>query len=72
MLFLIESPDYESIIKATIKHSDAVIMPQIVSLKFNKIYRIFRKTFYLSSPKMNSRKRIPILSRKGSIKLKFY
>jgi starch synthase len=39
----LESPDYESIIKATIKHSDAVISPQIS--KFNKIYRIFRKTF---------------------------
>jgi starch synthase len=66
----LESPDYESIIKATIKHSDA-LSPQIVSLKFNKIYRIFRKTFFFSCPKMNSR-RIPILSRKGSIKLKFY
>jgi hypothetical protein len=32
--------------KATIKHSDAVIVPRIVSLKFNKIYRIFRKTFF--------------------------
>jgi starch synthase len=29
----LESPDYESIIKATIKHSDAVISPQIVSLQ---------------------------------------
>jgi starch synthase len=56
----LESPDYESIIKATIKHSDAVIIASDSLSKFNKIYRIFRKTFYLSCPKMNSRKRIPI------------
>jgi hypothetical protein len=49
MLSLIRTPDYESIIKATIKHSDAVIVPQILSLKFNKIYRIFRKTFFSSA-----------------------
>jgi starch synthase len=41
----LESPDYESIIKATIKHSDAVIASDSLS-KFNKIYRIFRKTFF--------------------------
>jgi hypothetical protein len=29
MLFHLESPDYESIIKTTIKHSDAVIIAQI-------------------------------------------
>jgi hypothetical protein len=40
----LESPDYESIIKATIKHSDAVNASDSLS-KFNKIYRIFRKTF---------------------------
>jgi starch synthase len=68
----LESPDYESIIKATIKHSDAVIIASDSLSKFNKIYRIFRKTFFTFRPKMNSRKRIPILSRKGSIKLKFY
>jgi starch synthase len=39
--------DYESIIKATIKHSDAVIIASDSLSKFNKIYRIFRKTFYL-------------------------
>jgi starch synthase len=50
----LENPDYESIIKTTIKHSDAVIIASEVCLKFNKIYRIFRKTFYLSSLKMNS------------------
>jgi starch synthase len=38
-------PDYESIIKATIKHSDAVIIASDSLSKFNKIYRIFRKTF---------------------------
>jgi hypothetical protein len=40
----LESPDYESIIKATIKHSDVIIASDSLS-KFNKIYRIFRKTF---------------------------
>jgi starch synthase len=45
MLSDLESPDYESIIKATIKHSDAVIHIESLS-KFNKIYRIFRKTFF--------------------------
>jgi starch synthase len=44
----LEIPSYENIIKATIKHSDAVIVPQKTCSKFNKIYRIFRKTFYLS------------------------
>jgi starch synthase len=42
----LESPDYESIIKATIKHSDAVIIASDSLSKFNKIYRIFRKTFF--------------------------
>jgi starch synthase len=42
--FDLESPDYESIIKATIKHSDVIIASDSLS-KFNKIYRIFRKTF---------------------------
>jgi starch synthase len=41
----LEIPSYENIIKATIKHSDAVIVVKPVS-KFNKIYRIFRKTFF--------------------------
>jgi starch synthase len=56
MLFDLENPDYESI-KATIKHSDAVIIASdSLSPSLTKIYRIFRKTFYLSSLKMNSRK----------------
>jgi hypothetical protein len=51
MLFLILEPDYESIIKATIKHSDAVIIASDSLSKFNKIYRIFRKTFFTFRPK---------------------
>jgi starch synthase len=42
----LEIPSYENIIKATIKHSDAVIVAWKPVSKFNKIYRIFRKTFF--------------------------
>jgi hypothetical protein len=49
MLFL-ATPDYESIWSRTIiNHSDAVI---IASSLFNKIYRVFRKTFLPSSQKI--------------------
>jgi starch synthase len=47
----LEIPSYENIIKATIKHSDAVIIAQKPVSKFNKIYRIFRKTFLPFAPK---------------------
>jgi starch synthase len=40
----LEIPSYENIIKATIKHSDAVIASE--NLSPSLIYRIFRKTFF--------------------------
>jgi starch synthase len=45
----LEIPSYENIIKATIKHSDAVIASE--NLSPSLIYRIFRKTFLPFAPK---------------------
>jgi starch synthase len=41
----LESPDYESIIKATIKHSDAVIIAQIFSPSLTKFIESSGKPF---------------------------
>jgi hypothetical protein len=72
MLSDLESPDYESIIKQQLNILMLLLSPQIVSLKFNKIYRIFRKTFfYLSLPK-DEFAGVYQFYQKGSIKLKFY
>jgi hypothetical protein len=68
MLSDLESPDYESIIKQQLN----ILMLLLLlgsSPSLTKFIESSGKPFLPFVPKMNSRKRIPILSRKGSIKL---
>jgi starch synthase len=67
----LESPDYESIIKATIKHSDAVIIASDSLSSLTKFIESSGKPFLPFVPK-DELEAYTNFIKKGSIKLKFY